>query len=100
MGNSHIPVISVAQQPLQAEQLLSVSLWCTVTIMSATASEVASTINSLMRFSGEDQERMLEVIGDFFTYPTNSSVHDPEEEFSDDDEMEMDTGNNNDNTAC
>ena len=68
--------------------------------MSATASEVASTINSLMRFSGEDQERMLEVIGDFFTYPTNSSVHDPEEEFSDDDEMEMDTGNNNDNTAC
>lgn len=49
-----------------------------------------------MRFSGEDQERMLEVIGDFFTYPTNSSVHDPEEEFSDDDEME---GNNN-NTAC
>ena len=67
--------------------------------MSATASEVASTINSLMRFSGEDQERMLEVIGDFFTYPTNSSVHDPEEEFSDDDEMEMDTGNN-DNTAC
>ena len=69
--------------------------------MSATASEVASTINSLIRFSGEDQERMLEVIVDFFfIYPTNSSVHDPEEEFSDDDEMEMDTGNNNNNTAC
>ena len=67
--------------------------------MSATVSEIARTINSLMRFSGEDQERMLEVIGDFFSYPTNSSVHDPEEEFSDDDEMEIDTGNNN-NTAC
>ena len=47
-----------------------------------------------MQFPAENQERTLEVIGDFFTYPANSLVHDPEEEFSDDDEMEMDTGNN------
>ena len=59
-------------------------------------SEVARAINSLMRFTREDQESMLEVIGDFFSYPTNSSVHDPEDDFSDDDdddEMEMETGN-------
>ena len=38
---------------------------------------------------------MLEVIGDSFSYPTSSSVHDPEDDFSDDDddEMEIETGN-------
>lgn len=65
--------------------------------MSTTTSEVVNAINSLMRFSREDQESMLEVIGDFFRYPANSSVHDPEEDFTDDDdeiEMEIETGNN------
>ena len=38
----------------------------TVTTMAATTQEVARAINSLLRFSSEDQERMLEVIGDFF----------------------------------
>ena len=68
--------------------------------MAATTKEVARAINSLLCFSSEDQERMLEVIGDFFSYPTNSSVHDPEEDFSDD-EMEVETGNNSINfNAC
>ena len=58
--------------------------------MAATTNEVATAINSLLTFSSEDQEHILEVIQDFFSY---SSVHDPEENFSDDDdEMEVDTG--------
>ena len=69
--------------------------------MAATTHEVARAINSVLRFSIEDQERMLDVIGDFFSYPTNSSVHDPEEDFSDDEEMEIETGNKSINfIAC
>ena len=71
--------------------------------MAATTKEIAMSINSLLHFSSEDQDRMLDVIGDFFSYPTNSSVHDPEEDFSDDEEMEVETGkiNNNINfNAC
>ena len=60
--------------------------------MAATTKEIAMSINSLLHFSSEDQDRMLDVIEDFFSYPTNSSVHDPEEDFSDDEEMEVETG--------
>ena len=43
-----------------------------------------------MHLSSEDQERMLEVIGDFFSYPS-PSAHNFEDNF-DDEEMEIDLG--------
>ena len=58
--------------------------------MAATNRGIAKTINSIMHLSSEDQERMLEVIGDFFSYPS-SSAHDSEDN-TDDEEMEIDLG--------
>ena len=61
--------------------------------MAACSKEVAKSINSLLRLSPADQSSLLEVIEDYFTYPSNSSVHDPEY-FSDDDndDLEMESG--------
>ena len=61
--------------------------------MAASSKEVAKSINSLLRLSPADQSSLLEVIEDYFTYPSNSSVHDPKD-FSDDDndDLEMESG--------
>lgn len=68
-------------------------LWWTVTTVSANSKDVAKAINSLLSLLSEDHGDLLEVIEDYFSDPVNSSVHDPEEDFSNDDridEMEID----------
>ena len=62
--------------------------------MAASSQDVARAINSMLSFSSRDQNSLLEVIEDYFTYPPNSSVRDPEDDLisSDDDDMEVDAG--------
>ena len=61
------------------------------------AKEVARSINSLLRLSPTDQSSLLDVIEDSFSYPSNSSVHDPEDLSDDEDDdfydMELESGN-------
>ena len=69
--------------------------------MAASSQEVARSINSLMRLSPADQGSLLEVIEDYFSYPSPSisSVHDPEE-FSDDDDGDVDDMEMESGTLC
>ena len=46
---------------------------------SGRCADVVRAVNSLMRFSSEDQESLLEVIEDYFMLPSGSSVPDSEE---------------------
>lgn len=62
--------------------------------MTANSKEISRSINSLLRLSPADQSSLLEVIEDYFSYPSISSVHDPEDSYSDDDidDMELESG--------
>ena len=65
--------------------------------MDVSGKEVARSINSLLRLSPTDQSSLLDVIEDYFSYPSNSSVHHPEDlsddEDDDFDDMELESGN-------
>ena len=50
--------------------------------MERSSSKELATINTLLGFPSEDQGSLLEVIEDYFIYPSNSSVRDPEDEVS------------------
>ena len=49
---------------------------------STRSQEAARAVNTIMRFSPEDQEALLEVIEDYFVLPSGTSAPDPED-FSD-----------------
>lgn len=49
------------------------------------SADVARALNSLRDYSSEDQESLLEVIQDYFTFPDGSAGSDSEDELSEDD---------------
>ena len=55
-------------------------------IMGTRASEAARAVNSLLAFTGDDQQGLLEVMEDYFTLPDDQDRHDD----SDDDEDDSD----------
>ena len=45
----------------------------------ATATEAATAVNALLRFSSSDQEAMIEVLQEYFTSPDGAEVDDSED---------------------
>ena len=56
--------------------------------MASKRTEVARFLNSLLDFSSEDQQSLVEVIQDYFIFPEGSADSDVEEDLSEDDEVE------------
>ena len=54
--------------------------------MAARSADVARALNSLREFSSEDQQSLVEVIQDYFTFPDGSAGSDIEDELSEDDD--------------
>ena len=61
--------------------------------MAARSADVARALNSLCDFSSEDQQSLVEVIQEYFTFPDGSAGSDIEDELSeDDDDIELASG--------
>ena len=50
------------------------------------SADVARALNSLRDYSSEDQQSLVEVIQDYFTFPDGSAGSDSEDELSEDDD--------------
>lgn len=60
--------------------------------MASKCTEVARSLNSLLGFSAEDQQSLVEVIQDYFTFPEGFADSDAEDNLSEDDEGEPMSG--------
>ena len=60
--------------------------------MASKSTKVARSLNSLLDFSSEDQQSLVEVIQDYFTFPEGSADSDVEQDLSEDDEVEPMSG--------